>query len=334
MQNAHIFINELSWNINHYQEPEQLKEAVSNFQRIFSYLIKKSKEYEQIYVFFKGEGIKSFLQDITDFEVEDLQLIKERLKKSRDWQDAEYRQHNAQAMYYQLNFNALLLDCVNETTLAESAERKLQASQTHILLLNFQASSGSQNDFTSVIKQAFPTLPTLVHIAQSDSLQKVKEWVSLEIELRNVLENNELYQKIKLAYQAQKFDFETWKPNENYLPLASVSDLLVKGDWQKFRQEIKEKESEKMAIISQIGRQVALLNGYSYSKEISDLNKSNNKKREIYEAGDGREKIYLSCDFESGGFEICDFSGTHLGEFGFHGRKTSEAKLDHSIKIK
>lgn len=336
MQNAHIFINEMSWDINHYTTPEQLKEAVNQFQHIFSYLAKKTKEYENLAIFYKGESFKTFLQDLADFEVEDLQVIRERLKKAKDWQDTDHKIHpaNPQDLYFSVDFMQYLLVCVNESTLAETAERTLKNSGEQILLLNFQTDN-KQEKYISILKQAYQKLPTLVHVGQRDSLNRIKEWFSLEVELRNLIENIQMYETIKLAYQNTKFDFETWKPNENYLPLAPVSDLLVGNDWQKFRQEIKEKESEKMAIISQMGRQVALLNGYSYSHEISNLNKSNNKKREIYEAGEGRNKIYLSCDFESGGFEICDFSGTHLGEFGFHGNQTGKAKPeDHSIKLK
>lgn len=57
-------------------------------------------------------------------------------------------------------------------------------------------------------------------------------------------------------------------------------------------------------------------------------------KRVIFGGGKGKDKIYLSIDFETGGFEVCNYLGEHIGEYFFDGIEISGKKAGHNIKVK
>ncbi len=127
-------------------------------------------------------------------------------------------------------------------------------------------------------------------------------------------------------------DFESWEPSlDKLLPRVKTSDMLVDGDWNKFREELKKYPHGKNAIIQEMAKNVAEINGYKYNQELSSHNqKTARSMRLIFEAGRGNGKIYLSTDFETGAFEVCDYRGNHLGEYSFNGKRTKQP--DHSGK--
>lgn len=133
------------------------------------------------------------------------------------------------------------------------------------------------------------------------------------------------------------FDWGNWQPSlDNLLPVVNLSNKLVENDWNKFREELRHLSSpEKNAKIEEIAKNVAEINGYTYDQEVSAYNKTKNKLRSIYAAGSSRHKIYLSTDFETGAFEVCDHKGQHLGEYSFRGDQTKEADNSgqHNIKL-
>jgi hypothetical protein len=202
-------------------------------------------------------------------------------------------------------------------------------------LINFSNSRFQHNKFLSILKKSYNQLPELTHIPQIDTLKELKTWLRLEIDIRNVIEESSKFEEIKTQFIQFNFDFEQWNPTENYLPLAKISNLLVADDWGSFRAALRKNAQEKIAIIGTIAKQVALINGYHYNEVISKLNSNAGQIRQIYSAGKNKNKIYLSVDFETGGYEVCDFLGTHLGEYWFDGTQAQNDKpQDHSISIK
>lgn len=93
--------------------------------------------------------------------------------------------------------------------------------------------------------------------------------------------------------------------------------------------------SERKAVYLEIGREVLQRNGYKYDLNLSSINKSKEKIREIYVNDKGNEVIIASIDVENGSFEICDKNGHHIDEFGYdnkpHSKKDTNGK--HDIKI-
>ncbi len=128
-------------------------------------------------------------------------------------------------------------------------------------------------------------------------------------------------------YISNDLETDSWKHKQNYFPKREFSDRLVNNDWDKFRRDLKSISSnEKMAKIKEIGALVAKINGYRFNSDLSSHNQKKCKSaRSIHQAGKKRDTIYLSVDFEKGAFEVCDFDGIHLGEFGFNGKRLQDA---------
>lgn len=340
MQIIEIFINELSLKNKDFTS-ENISVEMSNFSEMLSLIAQKTKNYKRIELFVNLEGLKEqeFFDSLeiygANLNADTIRNIKARLDKSKNWQDPDYQQHKGEDNFYYLNLNEATLELVNGTSLAEIAHRKTAQSATQFLLINFSNSKFQHDKFVSIIKQVYDKLPQLIHIAQIDNIKSLRKWLQIEIDLRNALDDNQAkFEEIKQLLDASNFDIEQWKPAQNYLPLASISNVLVENDWDSFRENLRKNAQDKNAIISTLAKQVALINGYQYDKKISDLNKNKGQLREIYSAGKNRETIYLSVDFETGGFEVCDFSGIHLGEYWFDGTQTQKAQpQDHSIKL-
>ncbi len=126
-------------------------------------------------------------------------------------------------------------------------------------------------------------------------------------------------------YIPDNFDTANWNHHENYFPGKEFSDQLVNNNWAEFRDELKTySPSARSAKIEEIGSLVAKINGYKYNSALSSYNQQKKgSKRVIFQAGLSRKTIYLSIDFEKGAFEVCNFTGKWLGEFGFHGDELS-----------
>ncbi|WP_375561257.1 hypothetical protein ACE193_01510 [Bernardetia sp. OM2101] len=204
------------------------------------------------------------------------------------------------------------------------------------MILNFGNSPYGREKFLSLLKKSRTELPKITHIQQIDNIEELKKWLRVEIEWKNCLEPSK-FEEIKKKYEKSKlnnFDFNSWNPSLKYLPLTEISNHLVDNDWDKFRLYLRSNASQKNSLISKMAQKVAIINGYSFDSKVSDLNKTKDKIRQIYSAGENRNKIYLSVDFEKGAYEICDFQGTHLGEFLFDEKLNGKADKSHNIRIK
>jgi len=136
--------------------------------------------------------------------------------------------------------------------------------------------------------------------------------------------------------QIQGNQYNTYFPNLEY------SNELAKNDWSLFYKSHKTDNEKKhfreifgaddrIALIKIIAHKVANRNFYNYNEELSnynDLHNHNSKTTpyQIFEAGYGRDRIYLSTDFETGAFEICDYRGNHKGEYFFNGNLNPNSK--------
>jgi hypothetical protein len=127
--------------------------------------------------------------------------------------------------------------------------------------------------------------------------------------------------------------YKNMKPSlHNILPKKKISNQLVDNNWDKFREKLKKYPDDKNAKIKEMAENVAEINGYKFNQDLSSHNQKLKKSfRFIYEGGKGKQKIYLSTDFEKGAFEVCNYQGTHLGEYSFNEEKTGKAKSDHNI---
>lgn len=96
-------------------------------------------------------------------------------------------------------------------------------------------------------------------------------------------------------------------------------------------------DDERIAYSKKIGSIVAERNFYVYDEELSKLEgrlkKSN---RDIYYTNKNNRYLYLSIDFESVAFEVCDHKGDHLGEYLFTGKfskgSINKGPKDHGLR--
>lgn len=88
----------------------------------------------------------------------------------------------------------------------------------------------------------------------------------------------------------------------------------------------KRSDDDKISLIRRYGSECASRNGYIADRHLSFLNSKKQKsKRDIFKRK-GKNSMYLSLDFESGGFELFDHTGTHLGQFSFAGNQVKCAE--------
>ena len=89
---------------------------------------------------------------------------------------------------------------------------------------------------------------------------------------------------------------------------------------------------DRMSLIKKIGSEVATRNGYYYNRQLSSLNSQKQQSvRHIYSRA-GTYITFLSLDFESGGFEVFNHLGEHLGQYSFTGERVkSPSPLTHKL---
>ncbi len=91
---------------------------------------------------------------------------------------------------------------------------------------------------------------------------------------------------------------------------------------------------DKIADFTKIGFEVALRNNYIYDSNLTALNKrkakpdrnGNRPKRQVFKTR--KKDVYLSTDFENGGFEVYDKHAIHLGQYRFNGEFEKEPNSD------
>ncbi|MBK9497787.1 MAG: hypothetical protein IPO06_00135 [Leptospiraceae bacterium] len=135
------------------------------------------------------------------------------------------------------------------------------------------------------------------------------------------------------------------KYNNRNLNINTYLDFSDADERKKILTELNIQQNEKEPFYREVGKQIADKNFFVFSKTQSDHNNALKKEGKaisktkktryvIYERGEGKNKIYLSLDFEKGTFEVCNFKGDHLGELFFNGKFDNSPKPDHSIRVK
>lgn len=123
----------------------------------------------------------------------------------------------------------------------------------------------------------------------------------------------------------------------NPLPNTSMSNLLANPTWDAFYDELSSMVvQQKTARLTEMAKQVAYVNGYQFSSDLSSLNQRRfGSLRQIFKSEfvRGRETVYLSTDFENsaGAFEVCDHKGQHRGEWMFSGSMNKHPQHKHDI---
>lgn len=123
-----------------------------------------------------------------------------------------------------------------------------------------------------------------------------------------------------------------WQPTFHHLFPNTRKDINYA--WEKDSSD--GNRNDMIAATRSNGRKLAEANNWKRNNYISSLNSTPNTIRDIYEAGTGRNRMFLSIDVEKYGcWEVYDSRGKHLGEVNFKGEQTKKADNTgkHDIKI-
>ncbi len=169
-----------------------------------------------------------------------------------------------------------------------------------------------------------------------DSILKTKAYTSEERFDHNELTNFSLPRLFSIGHRRMINIFlnnQGWKPSITKFPFAKEASDCYKESCKTELDKCKGGQ-EKIEIYRQFGELFATMNGYTFEEELSKWNTDNEHIRDIYWAGNSNHKRFISIDVENGGFEFCDYDGTHLGAFGWLGNQISNPKIEtHSIKL-
>lgn len=100
-------------------------------------------------------------------------------------------------------------------------------------------------------------------------------------------------------------------------------------------------DGDKISDLSAIGIEVAKRNRYKYDASLTAINKryakkdknGNSPKRQVFQ--NNKKSVYLSTDFENGGFEVYDKNATHQGQYRFNGNFEKKAdENSHKLYLK
>lgn len=113
---------------------------------------------------------------------------------------------------------------------------------------------------------------------------------------------------------------EYLKPNlpipqlHNPIPFSELCDYFFE-----LQKEMKKKD-DPMSVFWRVTKEVALRNKYTFDDIVTNKNTSEKHKRKIYTYN---KKHYISADFETGCFELCDHRGKHQKEISYTGKELS-----------
>lgn len=138
----------------------------------------------------------------------------------------------------------------------------------------------------------------------------------------------------------ESFDYSNWHPktlNDDGLTLNSdkafpaSSNPCIKSELSIWRITNGSYE-QNQASYKSLGGMILKIHGYIKNFKLSAF-----YDREIYEAGYGTKKLLISLDTENGALEVIDYSGTHIGVYGYDGsyknHYTNQTDIDnHSLR--
>jgi hypothetical protein len=153
---------------------------------------------------------------------------------------------------------------------------------------------------------------------------------------------NGIHKPWALILGSQTAKYPVYPRMDLLLPEVDNSNKLVKNnwkdtpDWSRFNSyKAKLSSNDKIACLRDMGELIALINRYEYDTNLSSINSTKYRIRDIYKSL-GSKNIYLSVDIRHGDFEVLNSKGKHQGSIAFDGEliKAADSKGKHDIKLK
>ncbi len=326
-----LFINDYSLEDQylHYEKDEDFDKALLQFIGTLKAVAQQKQVYKQLTIYAETTQLRDFIRSISQQKDQSPKTVFLRTLDRlgvRNWRKEQV--HTTECQYVSLDLQQLGIDDIRGQLWAEVAERTLKGR--NCLLLNFPNSVFSVNRYITIIKNEGQNPPVLVNLDWADNKVAVHIWVQINLEISTVVEDSQHLKAIHNAFleskKLQEFDWSSWKPyfhEDNYktqdlgtlFPFIELSDLLVENsNWSLFEKELNTlKQEERIGKIEAMGRQIALINGWEYSNQLSERNN-----RKIYLPSIQSANFYLALDTQHGEFEVHDKNGVHLGSVMFN----------------
>lgn len=182
------------------------------------------------------------------------------------------------------------------------------------------------NYFAKIVDYLFTeNIPCLLFLAKQNSKSDIKSKNQLFI-IKNI--SGELDSKItELIMSNQFLKHGLAEPVlANPLPFSDLCDAFKELQYEMM------KEDDEISVFWRITREVAFRNRYTFDAIVTNKNTSNEHKRKIYTYD---KKHYISADFESGCFELCDHRGKHKREISYIGKELNprDETCKHDIRV-
>ena len=158
--------------------------------------------------------------------------------------------------------------------------------------------------------------------------------------------SEETWHQWKIAYLTKHSQHIDWsKATHQYLPNLAYSNFLLsiecrnrlggKDHTNFYAKAGRMAGGDMIALSLEVGKVIAEANFYQYNDQVSKLNNSSDRIRDIYSISFKGKVIYLSIDIDNATFEVCDHQGRHLGEYPFDGGvpKSADPNGGHDIKV-
>jgi hypothetical protein len=239
-------------------------------------------------------------------------------------------QENTEQFYYyhfrHQDFDLTISDNISTSSIAKAADIILLKQITAIL--NIPESKYCERPFLPILKSSYDSnnKDELALIPCFIDAKSVIRFAFLHEKIKPLLTNlgnHEEFEEFYKEYQTfiNRFNFDIWEPKvflkdtmlspENSFPAITCEYIKSKLSYWRVKKEEYLINSSDYKVVGGI---VLELHGYTKNNHLSS-----HYSYEIYEAGYGRSKLLISIDTENGSFEVIDFSGTHIGVYGYDG---------------
>lgn len=144
-----------------------------------------------------------------------------------------------------------------------------------------------------------------------------------------LFKDNSKYQNFKSVYFefSQSFNWQSWQPNSRPTPAHEILKKLI----PLFKKNAKKNDASFIFW----GHIMAILNGYSYNKELTMHNSKQKNVNDIFQSGieKGNNTVFFSIDTENGNLEIYNYQGIHMNHiYGIRAGLRSQ-KRNYTIEV-
>jgi hypothetical protein len=222
------------------------------------------------------------------------------------------------------DFELSISENISDSSLALAANMILSKQITAIL--NIPGSSYCQRPHIPILKSSYESLEEdiLVNIPCFEDANRIIQYFFLNRKIKPLIEDEGDFKRFCIEYYTfiNRFDFENWRPKVFISDhVLSPAHSFPASGVELINRYISHWRANPAGYLTNVasyrvlGGTVLELHGYTKNNQLSVY-----YNQDIFEAGRGNSKLLISLDTENGAFEVIDYTGTHIGVYGYDGR--------------